>query len=404
MAHRKICGVDDRCFECKDVQDLRDLLVCDHEDCGKVYHWDCAWGDYGPFEYDQTWICDRHYCFSCREPSKFDCLGCPFAVCKECYSGRKYAVRGGKVLCCRCLELVFIIENNLDHDSKGNKINLNDRETVEAQFKEYWDIIKLKEGLTGDDVCATLNKYKMDRNSLHHRRLGDPDQEDEDEDSEDGDDEEEEDDRNSHHPSEEEEEDYITYDTDNHKLGPKSNRSKSKEFIGWKPNFAPTKYKKVKTSLHQREFGERDRTNVCDDENIGSFTYKLPNDQPSLLMKSLLKKGDYISRISCFASINAENIELIYLKQSLVIELSEQPESFEDKVVGTFVKIQGDPTDHRQGNHCHLVRVIVALIDVGLLGMLSHSVHLKPDIESCKYFLQIEVEASVSDLQRCPYH
>ncbi|KAI9127473.1 hypothetical protein K1719_002032 [Acacia pycnantha] len=62
--------------------------------------------------------------------------------------------------------------------------------------------------------------------------------------------------------------------------------------------------------------------------------------------------------MSCFASINAENIKLIYLKQSLVIELSKQPESFEDKVIGTFVKIRTDPTDHRQGNHCHLVRVI----------------------------------------------
>ncbi|KAK4273586.1 hypothetical protein QN277_021960 [Acacia crassicarpa] len=465
MAKRKICEVDDWCFECKDGGDL---VVCDHEDCGKVYHKDCVREEDSSLEDGKPWICGRHYCFDCRKPSQFYCLGCPHAVCNKCYAVAEFVVfGGGKGLCCDCLELVFIIENNLDHDSEGNKINLNDRETVEALFKEYWDIIKLKEGLTSDDVCATLNKYKMDQNSLHHRRFSDTEEEeDEDEDSDDDDDDDDED-------EEDEEEGCITHDTDNHKLGPKSNRSKSKEFIRWEPKFAQTKYKKDKISLHQRGFGEceEDLTSYisdindtrkhktrtkrkgsesqefigwgsksviaflasigkdiiepltrwavtyliceyveekhlhhpqsekkfipdeklfpifrrkvvpeskiysllkphiaenlqqiteekCDDKNMGSFTYKLPNDQQSLLTKSLLKKGDYITRMSCFASINAENIKLIYLKQSLVIELSKQLESFEDKVIGTFVRIQGDLTDHRQGNHCHLVRVI----------------------------------------------
>ncbi|XP_054804207.1 uncharacterized protein At5g08430-like isoform X2 [Prosopis cineraria] len=404
-------------------------------------------------------IMSRHYCFHCQNPARFYCLGCPRAVCNKCYAVSEFATfGGGKVLCSECLELVFIIEKNLDRDSEGNKISLVDRETYEALFKEYWEIIKVKEGLTSDDVCDALTNYKMDQNSVHHSET-EEEGEGEDEDEEEG---------------------WIPYDRDNGKLGAKRNKSKLKEFIGWESKSPQTKYKKDKNSLHQRRFGdsEEDLTSYSsdvdhtwkhkagtkrkgsesqkfigwgsksvidflasigkdiikpftrwevtyliheyvsvkdlghpkfkekfipdeklipllgkkvvsvskiysllkphfvensqqiteeenDDENKDNFSYKLlsglpcfENNLSSLLRKSLLKKGDYITRTSCFASINAENIKLIYLKQSLVLELSKQPESFKDKVIGTFVKIRADPTDHRQGNHYHLARVL----------------------------------------------
>ena len=61
-----------------------------------------------------------HYCYNCNKSSKFYCLGCPNAVCKKCFAASEFTiVRGDKGLCCDCMELVVIIEQNLEHDSEG---------------------------------------------------------------------------------------------------------------------------------------------------------------------------------------------------------------------------------------------------------------------------------------------
>ncbi|KAF8079852.1 hypothetical protein N665_0996s0009 [Sinapis alba] len=46
-----------------------------------------------------------------------------------------------------------------------------------------------------------------------------------------------------------------------------------------------------------------------------------------------------------FATISAENIKLVYLRKSLVLELLKHKESFGEKVVGSFVKVKNDPRD-----------------------------------------------------------
>ncbi|WZZ68714.1 hypothetical protein YC2023_080084 [Brassica napus] len=47
-----------------------------------------------------------------------------------------------------------------------------------------------------------------------------------------------------------------------------------------------------------------------------------------------------------FAAINADNIKLVYLRKSLVLELLKRhKESFGEKVVGSFVKVKNDPRD-----------------------------------------------------------
>lgn len=57
------------------------------------------------------------------------------------------------------------------------------------------------------------------------------------------------------------------------------------------------------------------------------------------------------------APIIPHNIELIYLKRSLVQELLNQPECFEAKVVGSIVKVKSDPNDIMQKNSYQLVLV-----------------------------------------------
>lgn len=49
---------------------------------------------------------------------------------------------------------------------------------------------------------------------------------------------------------------------------------------------------------------------------------------------------------ACFASVVAHNIKQVYLRRSLVEDLLKQPASFEDKVVGSFVKVM--KTDSRE--------------------------------------------------------
>lgn len=71
---------------------------------------------------------------------------------------------------------------------------------------------------------------------------------------------------------------------------------------------------------------------------------------------SPMKKVPVVPK-NCFAAVIAENIKLVYLKRSLVQDLLKTPGSFEDKIVGGFVRAKSDPNDYIRKNSYQLQQV-----------------------------------------------
>ncbi|KAL9367394.1 hypothetical protein Peur_038593 [Populus x canadensis] len=391
---------EDWCFVCKDGGEL---ILCDFDDCLKVYHTECVKkGDSFPGT-GQPWTCARHSCTKCQKATKLYCYCCPKAVCSRCISAAKFlAVRGNKGLCEECLEYVHCVEDKDDVDADGGEIDLTDRDTYECLFLEYWEIIKEAEGLTWDDVnLAELGLRKHSRRSFKSTKIGKS--------KNDG--------------------DLVIYDSDleiteAYKTRGKRKGSKPIEFDGWgskqliefltflgkdttkelsqyevntiicayiqeKELLDPVKKKKVICdeklySIFRRKSMYKNAilnlleyhftANLIDsqsedDENIdgveisfqeksekSTITFKKRNSMGSR-MKS--EEIEAVPRLhdSGFAAIVTENIKLVYLRKSLVEELSKEPESFEGKIVGSFVKVKNDSRDPSARNSHQLSQV-----------------------------------------------
>lgn len=103
----------------------------------------------------------------------------------------------------------------------------------------------------------------------------------------------------------------------------------------------------------------------CKKQKVSSLEKKAPSQK---------KKAE--THLSCFAAIIPENIKLLYLKRSLVQEFVKHPESFEEKLVGSYIRIKTDPMDFSQKNS-HQLHPVTGVKNVRVNGDVHEEVLLQ---------------------------
>ncbi|KAL0856494.1 hypothetical protein Bca101_061647 [Brassica carinata] len=363
---------EDWCFVCKDGGSL---MLCDYKDCPKVYHASCVEKNISVLNNEESLIC------SCVTHAEFIHL------------------KKNKGLCNQCQDYVITLEEIQEYDAARDTIDLTDRDTFECLFLEYWEIIKNQESVTFDDVIASKSRkkaakaksrYKDDpKFELHHVhsskspkkgiiKLKDDD-------------------------------DPQFSLTDYAEDNKPTLKTKRMEFIGWgsKPliDFLTSIGEDTRDEMSQHSvesvirdyirqknlvYNEKKKKKVrCDEKLFSIFRKKYVNQKRiysllnahfkenveqleyiSLLERGFGEKNEKLSvpckkqktntsededpfeeevkpemRPTGLAAISADNIKLVYLRKSLVMELLKQSGSFRNKVVGSFVKVRNDPRD-----------------------------------------------------------
>lgn len=80
-------------------------------------------------------------------------------------------------------------------------------------------------------------------------------------------------------------------------------------------------------------------------------TFANSDDNNETFVRKKARIGNYSSSTPeinkrCFAALVCHNINLIYLKKSLVVDLLKEPDTFDSKVIGCFVRVKIDPYDY----------------------------------------------------------
>ncbi|KAJ1286533.1 hypothetical protein BS78_03G359700 [Paspalum vaginatum] len=388
---------EDRCFTCKDGGDLR---VCDFEDCLKAYHPRCAGSGDGFLSPNEQFICDWHICVQCRGPSDYQCLCCPlYSVCHACLGKVEFVHlrKQNKGLCSSCLDLAISIEKNADGDPHLAKTDYRDAELYVRLFKDYWEGIQDREHLTLVDLeeaSALLIRRLNCKEGANSEKFADDDYNSNGNIFADND-------------ANDEKVPLDSKCKQNKANTLLKNKSNKRTYVGWgseelieflssfgkdteKPLDKVEIVGIVKGYIKQKSLYQdgKKRCFLCDDmlrplfkrrkvscKMISKFLSvhlasnavsdgSKDDDAPVLKKKPrnsedhdapvvkkkpqnslLLKVAKRVSERSkrCFASLIQNNINLIYLRRTLVVSLLSHPDTFEHKVVGCFVRFKTNP-------------------------------------------------------------
>jgi hypothetical protein len=106
------------------------------------------------------------------------------------------------------------------------------------------------------------------------------------------------------------------------------------------------KYNKIPSLLKKHitvNMESEDETFISSEDNNDSAMTK--KSRTANFVSSTPKGTSEINK-RCLASLESDNIKLIYLKRSLIMNLLKEPDTFESKVTGCFVRIKNDPKDY----------------------------------------------------------
>ncbi|XP_022952439.1 uncharacterized protein At5g08430 isoform X1 [Cucurbita moschata] len=134
------------------------------------------------------------------------------------------------------------------------------------------------------------------------------------------------------------------------------------------------------------------------DESDDDFSYS--SDETENLLNTLKRENGktpgrklsqktrvLVNPNTSFAAMAPGNINLVYLRKSLVEDLVKDHETFESKLIGSFVRIRSDPHDYLQKNTHQLVQVTgVKKVSIpGDLGtrFLLHVSNVMKDVSIC---------------------
>ncbi|KAH6813870.1 hypothetical protein C2S51_022888 [Perilla frutescens var. frutescens] len=393
------------CFVCKDGGFLR---ICDYKDCLKSYHHSCVGKDDSFLESDDHWACSWHTCFICHKCSYLHCYTCTKAVCRRCLPDADLSrVKGQYGFCNYCLKLASLIEDRKDYNSDGENVDFRDRETYEGLFMEYYNIIKEEEGFELGNLHATKDGVKTAEKSESGSEENDDEEEDQISDydgaehvkkcrrTSDG--------KRSGRkkfemktPIKSNKNDFIGWGSrslidflssigkrTDEKLSERDVTSIVNEYVKENKLLDPQKTKMIicdaqlqslfkKRRMHKNkvcELLESHFAENCDESEEDDVGYDSEDDYAGIVdirkrqrkldmeRKSSAKELADDVQLGCFASIVVENVKLVYLRRSLLLEMLKQPELFKEKVVGCFVRVKSDPYDYHSRYSHQLMRV-----------------------------------------------
>lgn len=113
-----------------------------------------------------------------------------------------------------------------------------------------------------------------------------------------------------------------------------------------------------------KDSGSQDEDEISlEDKNKGTKSKKRRVMSSDVITTDEIK-GPSIHK-SCFASIIAENMKLVYIRRSLVEDFLKEPDHSESKILGSFVRVKNDPRDYllRNSHQLSQVKGIVYVIE-----------------------------------------